>query len=54
MSNEKRINHQTEIEEHEMYVLIENMCNGLIVKEITLITEGLSTTNYKVSIKNHK
>jgi len=54
LSDKKRINLRTEIEEHEMDILIENMCKELIVEEITLITEGLSTTNYKVGVKHQK
>lgn len=54
MSDKKRFNLQTKIEKHEMNILIENMCKDFEVEEITLITEGLSTTNYKVRVKHQK
>jgi len=54
LSNEKRINRQTEIEAQEMNIIMDHMCKGLEVQEVTLIAEGLSTTNYKVRVKEQE
>ncbi|MBI9014690.1 MAG: aminoglycoside phosphotransferase family protein [Clostridiales bacterium] len=53
MSNVKRINRQSEIDAQEINVIMGHMCKGLEVQEVTLIAEGLSTTNYKVRVKDH-
>lgn len=50
----KRINDHNELTEEQINDIISNWQSGFIVENCLLITEGLSTTNYVVTVRNSK